>query len=80
MQPTVQRTQIDDLEFLLINSQKSPKWMFPKGCWETDGVLEDVALRAFDVKVTREARELSDELGVKFKAYIDTIKEEKRSC
>lgn len=27
---TVQGTQIDDLEFLLISSQKSPKWMFPK--------------------------------------------------
>ncbi|XP_015158283.1 eukaryotic translation initiation factor 5B-like isoform X2 [Solanum tuberosum] len=46
---------------------------------------------AFDVKVTQGARELSDELGVKvfmadiiyhlfdqFKAYIDTIKEEKK--
>lgn len=42
---TVQGTQIDDLEFLLISSQKSPKWMFPKGGWETDEALEDAALR-----------------------------------
>ncbi|OIT21933.1 PREDICTED: nudix hydrolase 18, mitochondrial-like [Nicotiana attenuata] len=42
---TVQRTQIDDLEFLLISSQKSPRWMFPKGGWETDEALEDAALR-----------------------------------
>lgn len=46
---------------------------------------------AFDVKVTPEARELADELGVKifiadiiyhlfdqFKAYIDNLKEEKK--
>ncbi|XP_055826732.1 nudix hydrolase 18, mitochondrial-like isoform X1 [Solanum dulcamara] len=42
---TVLGTQIDDLEFLLISSQKSPKWMFPKGGWETDEALEDAALR-----------------------------------
>jgi len=36
-----------------------------QGGLETDETLEDAALRAFDVKVTREARELSDELGVK---------------
>ncbi|KAL5195289.1 Eukaryotic translation initiation factor 5B [Glycine soja] len=49
------------------------------------------AILAFDVKVTPEARELADELGVKifiadiiyhlfdqFKAYIDNIKEEKK--
>lgn len=42
---TIQGTQIDDLEFLLISSQKSPKWMFPKGGWETDEALEDAALR-----------------------------------
>nr|XP_016500158.1 PREDICTED: nudix hydrolase 18, mitochondrial-like isoform X2 [Nicotiana tabacum] len=42
---TVQGTQIDDLEFLLISSQKSPRWMFPKGGWETDEALEDAALR-----------------------------------
>ncbi|KAK6778391.1 hypothetical protein RDI58_025109 [Solanum bulbocastanum] len=65
MQPTVQGTQINDLKFLLISSQKSPKWMFPKGGWATDEALEYVALRTFDVEVTREARELSDELGVK---------------
>uniref|UniRef100_M1AYW6 Translation initiation factor if-2 n=1 Tax=Solanum tuberosum TaxID=4113 RepID=M1AYW6_SOLTU len=52
---------------------------------------EYATILAFDVKVTQGARELSDELGVKvfmaniiyhlfdqFKAYIDTIKEEKR--
>lgn len=42
---TVQGTKIDDLEFLLISSQKSPRWMFPKGGWETDEALEDAALR-----------------------------------
>ncbi|KAK4362072.1 hypothetical protein RND71_017313 [Anisodus tanguticus] len=42
---TVLGTQIDDLEFLLISSQKSPRWMFPKGGWETDEALEDAALR-----------------------------------
>lgn len=42
---TVEGTQIDDLEFLLISSQKSPRWMFPKGGWETDEALEDAALR-----------------------------------
>ncbi|KAM3380465.1 nudix hydrolase 18, mitochondrial isoform X1 [Capsicum galapagoense] len=42
---TVKGTQIDDLEFLLISSQKSPRWMFPKGGWETDEALEDAALR-----------------------------------
>ncbi|KAJ8536098.1 hypothetical protein K7X08_034499 [Anisodus acutangulus] len=42
---TVQGTQIDDLEFLLISSQKSSRWMFPKGGWETDEALEDAALR-----------------------------------
>lgn len=52
---------------------------------------EFAAILAFDVKVTPEARELADELGVKifiadiiyhlfdqFKAYIDNIKEEKK--
>ncbi|KAK7270437.1 hypothetical protein RIF29_23567 [Crotalaria pallida] len=52
---------------------------------------EYAAILAFDVKVTPEARELADELGVKvfiadiiyhlfdqFKAYIENIKEEKR--
>ncbi|KAH0685831.1 hypothetical protein KY285_018620 [Solanum tuberosum] len=52
---------------------------------------EYATILAFDVKVTQEARELSDDLGVKvfmadiiyhlfdqFKAYIDTIKEEKK--
>ncbi|KAH0744691.1 hypothetical protein KY290_032684 [Solanum tuberosum] len=43
---------------------------------------EYATILAFDVKVTQEARELSDELGVKFRVYIDTIKEEKKeeSC
>ncbi|KAH0701949.1 hypothetical protein KY285_016227 [Solanum tuberosum] len=39
---------------------------------------EYATILAFDVKVTQGARELSDELGVKFKACIDTIKEEKK--
>jgi translation initiation factor 5B len=52
---------------------------------------EYAAILAFDVKVTPEARELADELGVKifmadiiyhlfdqFKAYVDNIKEEKK--
>jgi translation initiation factor 5B len=52
---------------------------------------EYATILAFDVKVTPEARELSDELGVKifiadiiyhlfdqFKAYIDNLKEEKK--
>ncbi|KAG5598536.1 hypothetical protein H5410_029906 [Solanum commersonii] len=39
---------------------------------------EYATILAFDVKVTQEARELSDELGVKFRVYIDTIKEEKK--
>lgn len=52
---------------------------------------EYATILAFDVKVTQEARELADELGVKvfmadiiyhlfdqFKAYIDTVKEEKK--
>nr|XP_016475260.1 PREDICTED: eukaryotic translation initiation factor 5B-like [Nicotiana tabacum] len=52
---------------------------------------EYATILAFDVKVTQEARELADELGVKvfmadiiyhlfdqFKAYMDTIKEEKK--
>ncbi|CAN4100284.1 unnamed protein product [Withania somnifera] len=36
---------IDDLEFLLISSQKSPRLMFPKGGWEIDESLKDAALR-----------------------------------
>lgn len=52
---------------------------------------EYATILAFDVKVTQEARELADELGVKifladiiyhlfdqFKAYIDNLKEEKK--
>ncbi|KAH0652816.1 hypothetical protein KY289_030494 [Solanum tuberosum] len=39
---------------------------------------EYATILAFDVKVTQEAQELSDELGVKFRVYIDTIKEEKK--
>ncbi|OIT02826.1 PREDICTED: nudix hydrolase 18, mitochondrial-like [Nicotiana attenuata] len=37
--------RIDDLEFLLISSQKSPRVMFPKGGWEIDESLKDAALR-----------------------------------
>ncbi|KAF3619413.1 Nudix hydrolase 17, mitochondrial [Capsicum annuum] len=38
-------SNIDDLEFLLISSQKSPRLMFPKGGWEIDESLIDAALR-----------------------------------
>lgn len=34
-----------DIEFLLISSQKSPKWMFPKGGWELDESMEEAAIR-----------------------------------
>ncbi|RAL41469.1 hypothetical protein DM860_010263 [Cuscuta australis] len=36
---------VDDLEFLLVSSQKSPRMMFPKGGWELDESLEEAALR-----------------------------------
>nr|GMC73727.1 nudix hydrolase 18, mitochondrial-like [Ipomoea batatas] len=36
---------VDDLEFLLVSSQKSPRMMFPKGGWEQDESLEEAALR-----------------------------------
>ncbi|KAG5601472.1 hypothetical protein H5410_032842 [Solanum commersonii] len=39
---------------------------------------EYATILALNVKVTQEARELSDELGVKFRVYIDTIKEENK--
>ncbi|XP_006346639.1 nudix hydrolase 18, mitochondrial-like [Solanum tuberosum] len=38
-------TPIDDLEFLLISSQKNPRMMFPKGGWEIDESLEEAASR-----------------------------------
>ncbi|MCD7446995.1 Nudix hydrolase 3 [Datura stramonium] len=38
-------SNIDDLEFLLISSQKSPRLMFPKGGWEIDESLKDAASR-----------------------------------
>ncbi|KAI5660305.1 hypothetical protein M9H77_29098 [Catharanthus roseus] len=36
---------MDEIEFLLISSQKSPKWMFPKGGWELDESMEEAAIR-----------------------------------
>ncbi|CAH9116437.1 unnamed protein product [Cuscuta epithymum] len=39
------RGPIDDLEFLLVSSQKSPRMMFPKGGWEVDESLEEAAIR-----------------------------------
>lgn len=36
---------VGDIEFLLISSQKSPKWMFPKGGWELDESMEEAAIR-----------------------------------
>ncbi|KAK8579554.1 hypothetical protein V6N13_142745 [Hibiscus sabdariffa] len=35
----------DDLEVLVISSQKGPKMMFPKGGWEIDESIEEAALR-----------------------------------
>ncbi|KAL0464049.1 UNVERIFIED_CONTAM: Nudix hydrolase 17, mitochondrial [Sesamum latifolium] len=46
-------TLIEDLEVLLITSQKSPRMMFPKGGWELD---EDIELAA--------SRETLEEAGV----------------
>ncbi|XP_060968921.1 nudix hydrolase 18, mitochondrial isoform X1 [Cannabis sativa] len=36
---------VEDLEVLLISSQKSQRMMFPKGGWESDENMEDAALR-----------------------------------
>lgn len=49
----IEGTLIEDLEILLISSQKSPKMMFPKGGWELD---EDIELAA--------SRETIEEAGV----------------
>lgn len=38
-------TVIEEIEVLLISSQKSPKMMFPKGGWETDESIEQAVLR-----------------------------------
>ncbi|GER45571.1 nudix hydrolase homolog 17 [Striga asiatica] len=46
-------TLIEDVEILLISSQKSPRMMFPKGGWELD---EDIELAA--------SRETLEEAGV----------------
>lgn len=35
----------EDVEVLLISSQKSPRLMFPKGGWETDESMKDAARR-----------------------------------
>nr|GMD33920.1 nudix hydrolase 18, mitochondrial-like [Ipomoea batatas] len=43
--PSVNGTPVDDLEFLLVSSQKSPRLMFPKGGWEQDESLEEAASR-----------------------------------
>ncbi|EYU21840.1 hypothetical protein ABFS83_09G071100 [Erythranthe nasuta] len=51
--PTIHGTLIEDLEVLLISSQKSPRMMFPKGGWELD---EDIELAA--------SRETLEEAGV----------------
>ncbi|XP_075514453.1 nudix hydrolase 18, mitochondrial-like [Primulina tabacum] len=51
--PQIHETSIDDLEVLLISSQKSPRMMFPKGGWELD---EDIELAA--------SRETLEEAGV----------------
>ncbi|KAL2462821.1 Nudix hydrolase 17 [Forsythia ovata] len=51
--PPIHGTLIEELEVLLITSQKSPKMMFPKGGWEID---EDIKLAA--------TRETMEEAGV----------------
>jgi diphosphoinositol-polyphosphate diphosphatase len=38
-------TLIEELEVLLISSQKSPRMMFPKGGWETDESMNEAVLR-----------------------------------
>ncbi|KAE8682006.1 Nudix hydrolase 4 [Hibiscus syriacus] len=38
-------TITNDLEVLVISSQKGPKMMFPKGGWEIDESIEEAALR-----------------------------------
>lgn len=38
-------SSVEDLEVLLISSQKSQRMMFPKGGWELDESMEDAALR-----------------------------------
>ncbi|KAL3529103.1 hypothetical protein ACH5RR_008425 [Cinchona calisaya] len=42
---SVHGTLINELEFLLISSQKSPRMMFPKGGWELDETIEQAANR-----------------------------------
>lgn len=51
--PQIHEISVDDLEVLLISSQKSPRMMFPKGGWELD---EDIRMAA--------ARETIEEAGV----------------
>lgn len=36
---------MEELEVLVISSQKGQGMMFPKGGWETDESIEDAALR-----------------------------------
>ncbi|XP_059643291.1 nudix hydrolase 17, mitochondrial-like [Cornus florida] len=38
-------THVEELEFLLISSQKSERMMFPKGGWEIDESMEQAASR-----------------------------------
>ncbi|KAF5445557.1 hypothetical protein F2P56_034603 [Juglans regia] len=40
-----QSSSIEDLEVLVISSQKGQGMMFPKGGWETDETVEDAAMR-----------------------------------
>jgi diphosphoinositol-polyphosphate diphosphatase len=51
--PEIRGTLIEDVEVLLISSQKSSRFMFPKGGWELD---EDIELAA--------SRETLEEAGV----------------
>ncbi|CAH9075860.1 unnamed protein product [Cuscuta epithymum] len=44
-QPICGTKAIDDLEFLLVSSQRCPRMMFPKGGWEEDESLEEAAHR-----------------------------------
>lgn len=43
--PSCSFTVVDEIEVLLISSQKSEKMMFPKGGWESDESMEQAVLR-----------------------------------
>lgn len=53
----------DELEFLLISSQKSPSMMFPKGGWELDETIEQAAIRE-TMEEAGVLGDVGDKLGV----------------